>query len=388
VEAFATTSNRRRWSSKVVSAVVAALVAVSAPALYAAVGSTAGAQRSARAPAVEVGNGPDPRPQLAAAALVDLTTFRPVAGERLSGQGLDTPQAAPPEFAATGFVSRWGRYTRIEVPGASGSVPAGPARLSGTTVGGTNDRGQIVGAYVRGGTSHGFMWDDGRYTTIDVPGAVSSALVDINNRGQMLGSYTDRQGRTHGFVRERGDRGGRARITTLDLAGAAITAPHRINDRGRITGSYTKREEVGLPVRTGHGFVWDDGRYTRFDVPFGGPLTDPAGINDRGVIVGAYDDDNGGTHGFLRTPRGRYRTIDVPGGGPLTSLLSVDDRGVIVGQYVEGATGAAHGFVLRDGQVTDVDLPGALLTVASDIDGRGAVVGFGYSPVPPQQAAT
>jgi uncharacterized membrane protein len=64
---------------------------------------------------------------------------------------------------------------------------------------GINASGQIVGSYWDGSTNHGFLLDQGIYTTIDVPGAYSTSAYGINDSGQIVGSYSDAFG-THGFL--------------------------------------------------------------------------------------------------------------------------------------------------------------------------------------------
>src|SRR5262249_31103353 len=66
---------------------------------------------------------------------------------------------------------------------------------------GINNFGQIVGTYSNHNvTSHGFLWKDGVYTTFDVPGAISTTLSGINDYGEIVGSYTDGAGVGHGFL--------------------------------------------------------------------------------------------------------------------------------------------------------------------------------------------
>ena len=80
-----------------------------------------------------------------------------------------------------------------------------------------NDRRQIVGYYSdRGGREHGFLWNDGDFTTIDVPGAAATFVYGINNRGDMVGSYLDDAGAYRGFLRDR-----RGAVTTLPEAPGA-----------------------------------------------------------------------------------------------------------------------------------------------------------------------
>src|SRR5262249_30979582 len=92
------------------------------------------------------------------------------------------------------------------------------------------------------------------FTTIDVPGAISTGATGINDAGQIVGLYvgTDRD---HGFLLSGGS------YTTLDVPGADHTYASGINDSGQIVGRYI----VG---GTGHGFLLDvDGNYYPIDIP-------------------------------------------------------------------------------------------------------------------------
>ena len=77
------------------------------------------------------------------------------------------------------------------------SIDAPGATL--TDVNGINDSGAIVGNYVAGGITHGFLLNGGLYTALDVPGAVATTAWDINDSGQIAGSFTA-GGTTHGFL--------------------------------------------------------------------------------------------------------------------------------------------------------------------------------------------
>ena len=152
-----------------------------------------------------------------------------------------TPHAHQPSFR--GFALSNGRYTNFDVPGAT----------TKTVVGGSNDRGQLVGFYTQTGVLddpnsprrgylldhgrlvridfpagglHGFVWERGRYTTVDAPGAVGTFVTDINDRGQLLGGRGEPDGTVRGFVLERG------RSTTFAPPGAVFVAPFDINNRG------------------------------------------------------------------------------------------------------------------------------------------------------------
>jgi uncharacterized membrane protein len=58
-----------------------------------------------------------------------------------------------------------------------------------------------VGSYTdAAGNSHGFLLDQGSYTTLDVPGSINTYANGINDSGQIVGGYyTDVRG-TQGFL--------------------------------------------------------------------------------------------------------------------------------------------------------------------------------------------
>jgi probable HAF family extracellular repeat protein len=144
------------------------------------------------------------------------------------------------------------------------------------------------------------------------PGQGSAEFQRINNRGEVVGSYSKGQGRGQGgYVRDR-----RGRITSFDLPGAASTAPLDNNDRGELVGNY--QVELGGALR---GFLRDArGRYTTIQVP-GSVATQAYAINNRGQVVGGYTGPDGVSHGYLWS-RGRFSTIDGPVGTGATLTTS------------------------------------------------------------------
>jgi uncharacterized membrane protein len=190
--------------------------------------------------------------------------------------------------AVHAYVTDRGRFVRLDVPGAVQ-----------TTAIGVNDRGSVVGGYVEKGTPrnpdgtyqefHGYLWRNGRFRTIDVPGARGTELGEINNRGDIIGTYAGtRVGEQHGFLLDR-----RGRITEIDVPGGEYTIPFGLNDRGQIVGYTVDIGPDGIPTNI-HGFALlrgINGPVTRVDFP-GAPQTAALGINDHGQIVGAYENPN------------------------------------------------------------------------------------------------
>jgi probable HAF family extracellular repeat protein len=87
--------------------------------------------------------------------------------------------------------------------------------------------------YQAGSTSHGFLLEQGSYTTLDVPGALYTYASGINASGQIVGTYYDAAKRIHGFLLDQGN------YSTLDVPGSTWTQAHAINDSGQIVGSYS-----------------------------------------------------------------------------------------------------------------------------------------------------
>jgi uncharacterized membrane protein len=106
----------------------------------------------------------------------------------------------------------------------------------------------------------------------------------------------------------------KGRFTPLGgIPGVTVSAHINLNNRGQVVGTWDDRPEDPpvIDPNTRHGFLWDNGRLTRFDVPRS-LATGALGINNAGQITGAYDDAAGRHHGFVLW-RGRYTTIDAPG---------------------------------------------------------------------------
>jgi len=67
-----------------------------------------------------------------------------------------------------------------------------------------------------------------------------------------------------------------------------------------------------------------------------------------------------------------FETIDVP--GAMLTTVNANSTHAIAGEFDDAA--GAHGFVLRDGAFTQVDVPGASATILSGINARGHLTGI------------
>ncbi len=96
-----------------------------------------------------------------------------------------------------GFLYRGGKViAHVDYPNASG----------GTWPFCVNDHLTVAGQYTdSSGTTHGFVWHHGHYTTIDDPAGPTGGLCIADN-GSISGIVTDANGAAHGFItRAKGD---------------------------------------------------------------------------------------------------------------------------------------------------------------------------------------
>lgn len=278
-----------------------------------------------------------------------------------------------------------GTYTKIDFPGAVDTVECCSAILN------INNEGQIVGGYVdTSNTGRGFALDEGRFTTIDFPGSIYTEALGINAQGRIVGEYLDSANVSHGFLLKRHV------FRTIDFPGAVNTFVNWINSANDMVGGYM--DAAG----SFHGFLVRGGVSTSFDYP-GASNTFGLGINARGEIVGIYLDSSAlNAHGFLLS-KGKFHTFDFPGantnaaacnllGGGVAYSVGISDEGAIVGGYC-GTDDHLHGFLFTgddESRESDaapnpsafrtINFPDAINSFASGINSEGQIVG-GYQSV-------
>ena len=110
----------------------------------------------------------------------------------------------------------------------------------------------------------------------------STFAMGENNAGTIVGNYQDHAGNEHGFIYQHGT------FTTVDMPGASGTYLNAINNNGEIVGSYYTPSEYHFPYFPNvHGLIYDNGTLATLDNG-DNSNTNLTGINDAGVIVG-YD---------------------------------------------------------------------------------------------------
>jgi uncharacterized membrane protein len=147
-------------------------------------------------------------------------------------------------------------------------------------------------------------------------------------------------------------------FTSFDFPGAVFTAGRGINNQGQIAGSYR------MPGSPRQAMLLIKGQL----IPLAPPAPDAifseaTSINDHGDITGQWIDANGFVHGFLISD-GAMTILDVPGVTD-TFALGINDSGLVAGYWdildQNGNYLANLGFTWKDGAFIDtqINFPGA-----------------------------
>ena len=93
-----------------------------------------------------------------------------------------------------------------------------------------SDNGVVAGSYFDGFVSHGFIWQNGKFTVIDYPRAkYGTALVGVNNSGLIVGNHFSGDF-SFGFVYEN------STFKNITYPGAKYASVGGINNNGLISG--------------------------------------------------------------------------------------------------------------------------------------------------------
>jgi len=241
-----------------------------------------------------------------------------------------------------------------------------PAATTGTAPQAINSLGLITGSYNPNTGAHGFLLQNGKFTTIDYPGFLQTLPRGINNEGDIVGQVDNGPINqavkpTSGFIREEN-----GTFQKVDYPGATITGLFGINDREQIVGDY--QNDAGT---ISFGFLLDHGKYTAITPP-GALFVVATGVNNWGDTVGFFIDSSGSPQGFHRTAYGAYKVINVPGATD-TRARGINDLGEITGQFTDSV--GPHAFRLSWGVFTTIDAPNSVATFGRGINDFSVIVG-------------
>jgi len=212
--------------------------------------------------------------------------------------------------------------------------------------------------------SHGYLFRDGQFTTIDFPGSAFTEAWGVGPDGDVVGDYRFAGEPTvnfHGYMRTKD-----GVFVPVNDPPHINTVAQRILPDGTIIGCRHDTDQMS----TMRGIVISaEGVITELD-QFGSMGT--GGTPDGRRIVGFYTNmAENRVEGFL-IDNGEFTPLFVPG-STITRAFDINPAGEIVGVNV--TAGVFHGFALMDGSYVSIDVPGATGTRAWGINARGDIVG-------------
>jgi len=174
------------------------------------------------------------------------------------------------------FLYKGGKYT--DVPG-----PKGATQSFGSAV---NDSGAVVGYYLdTAGNTHGFLWKNKKYTTLNVPKALASYGTGIDKNGNISLFWSDSAGLTESALYN-----GKT-YKTINVPGASSSYALDLNTAGDVCYEWLDSSNVI------HGALLHGGKYYKFDYPKS-TATYGGGLNDKGNVTGGYQTLSGGSNWF------------------------------------------------------------------------------------------
>ena len=231
-----------------------------------------------------------------------------------------------------------------------------------TSIYAVNNSNVMVGFYTDAAfTLHGLMLSGNTVTNIDDPNAQpqTTQCTGINSSGEIVGSYTLPSNLERGFLYFNGS------YTDIAVPGAIHTYAYGINDSGVITGTYYDAGNVE------HGFVFRNAAYTTVDVP-GGTNAIVWGVNANGLMTVDWADSNGFNEASLFNGT-KFTNINVPG-ALNTESHGVNKSGNVVFTWFD-FYGNYHGAMLKNGAFYIFDDPAGITTRADGINDGNLMVG-------------
>lgn len=244
---------------------------------------------------------------------------------------------------------------------------------------GINDAGDVVGYTETTGPTRAFVYSNGVMTALGTLGGSTSVGYAINNSGQVTG-YALYSGDTagHAFIYSNGS------MVGLGALGGGHSIGYDINDAGQVTGlAYTSGNTAY------HAFVYGNGAMTDLGTLEGHNYSEGSALNASGQVVGTSSVTSGGdsSRAFLYA-NGVMINLGTMGG--IASFgYGINAAGQAVGSVLVGTDyrdRAIHNaFLYSDGEMIDLNTlidpsSGWTLSVASDINDLGQIVGWGYGP--------
>jgi uncharacterized membrane protein len=202
---------------------------------------------------------------------------------------------------------------------------------------------------------------------IPTPAGTSAIPTALSDTGAIVGNFQSPStvgAQNSGFLLYRGV------FTHFRFPGSLGTFIFDINKQGVIVGAFHNTPEgISIP------FMVRNGLFTKITLP-GFPKTTaaPVGINELGHIVGQLVLQGNASNGWLLR-NGELTMINFPGAVGGTFPTGINDDDVVVGTYKLIKDGQPHSFKWQDGNFTTFDIPGPSATIPVQINDKGNIAG-------------
>lgn len=239
-----------------------------------------------------------------------------------------------------------------------------PAGIFGSDARNINNLGQVAGTYLdQNDNSHAFVVGSNGQAAQTVD-ALSDSFININNNGQIAGSQN---GRIALFDSQTGQ------TTLLGGADDQIRFAFGLNDKGQV---------VGRNYSSNLGFVSNsDGSFQNLGAL--GSDSSAYAINNAGWVVGSARDASNRMHAVLAAP-GSNSLIDLTPLAVFAEALAINESGQIVGGFVSDDASKRRAFIAGANGQGLVDLNslvqlggGHLLDSAKGINKVGQILASG-----------
>jgi probable HAF family extracellular repeat protein len=255
-----------------------------------------------------------------------------------------------------------------------------------------NASGQVAGNYKSAdGVQHLVRWSGGNMT----PLADSAQATDLNDAGDVVGWLLDEKG-TEAFIYT-------DRLYLFNLPEGSSRA-YAVDSEGRVTGRYTGETEQAFLDEDGTSLMLapdldayaidmnDAGQILIKELRAGGFHTllrqTDGSLVDLGTLGGASTqamdmNESGQIVGWSQTSDGKYQAFSWENGvmkalaeprWTYSSALAVDDSGNIL---IKATAGTEKGvYLLKDGELNDLEGLGLDYVEVSDMNNQGQIVGW------------
>lgn len=282
-------------------------------------------------------------------------------------------------------MSNSSRSIRLALAALSLAIP-GAAALAAPLFGATvlaglgssaadiNSSGAVVGQYLSGAYTHGFLYSGSSLTDLGTLGGGNSFANSINNYGAIVGGADTAGGNSHAFLYTGGS------MSDLGTLGGSTSVANGISNNGYIAGS-SAVAAPSEPALNQQAFSYSGGSMHALGTLPGGAASNAQGINNAGLAVGSSFE------GPVTMPEYPYYAVAFQGGtvqdlGTLHTgdsiAYDVNDAGLIVGGMgTPATTHNTNAFLYDHGVLTNLGVLDLSEndSVAYGVNGLGQVVG-------------